>query len=229
MNPILESFQSHDISLTEDEVERETTRAHERSGGLPLFAQGMTTIVAPHHSPSNPIGARFADLVEDALRTSNIDAASADTQMQLSREQVALFADGFGPPPMDPRAKAVLQLAAMQATSLSIEESAKILGASVTEVGGWLEERGLYGIDAGGECRLPIFQLDEDGHPIPHIREVLPHVSPSIHPVGVLHWFTEPNPDLASEETHFAPLSPRNWLLQKLPTDPVCELAKHVG
>ena len=70
---------------------------------------------------------------------------------------------------------------------------------------------------------------DEQGYPIPHVREVLPSLSRNIHPVGVLHWFTEPNPDLASEETHYASLSPRMWLMRELPTEPVRELAKHVG
>ena len=59
--------------------------------------------------------------------------------------------------------------------------------------------------------------------------EVLPHLNRAIHPVGILHWFTKPNPDLASEETRYASLSPKMWLMRELPTDPVRDLPKHVG
>ena len=218
MDQLTETLQEYDIALSEDEVGREVARAIELSGGLPEYARALL-------GPGAPLESHFVEIVAETLGQTK----DAGPRQQLTPEQIRLFQSGFGRAPVDPRAKAVLELAAMRATALTIEQAAEVFGASAHEVQGWVDERGLYGIEAGAERLLPIFQLDERGHPLPHIREVLPHLSRSIHPVGVLHWFTEPNPDLASEETHYAALSPRNWLMRELPAEPVLELAKHVA
>jgi hypothetical protein len=45
-----------------------------------------------------------------------------------------------------------------------------------------------------------------------------------LHPIGVYHWFTTPNPDLAPENLGRA-LSPREWLLTGHSPIVVAELA----
>lgn len=233
MNHLQEVFQAHDISLSEDEVSREVERAIEVSGGLPEYirtlADGGWSDGAEVRFTAAPVQDRVGEIVAETLGRAKRAGLESDSGQQLTSAQINLFRRGFGAAPIDPRAKAVLELAAMHATALTFEQAARVFGASVEDVQGLIAERRLYGIEAGGEHRIPIFQLDEQGHPLPHIGEVLPHLSQSIHPVGVLHWFTDPNPDLASEETHYASLSPRTWLLSELPAEPVCELAKYVA
>ena len=233
MDNLLETLRAHDISLSEDEVGREVLRAVELSGGFPQYVQTCLgagpSDVAGFQSAATPMGARFVDVVQKTLSAAEDAGVESSTEQQLTPEQVALFRSGFGPSPIDPQAKAVLEMAAMQATALTLEQAATVFEASVAEVQEWVDEGSLYGIKVAGEWLLPIFQLDGQGRPIPHVGEVLPHLDRAIHPVGILHWFTEPNPDLACEETHYASLSPKTWLMRELPSDPVRELAKHVG
>ncbi len=233
MDPVLEALQAHDISLSEDDVNREVFRAFEASGGLPPFVRAALGLpssqFAPAHFGATPFGTRFVDVVEQTLRHSEAAGLEWSGGEQLTADQMQLFRSGFGPAPIDPRAKATLELAAMLVTALTVEQAAAVFDAPVEEVQRWIDDGSLYGIEADGEYRLPIFQLDDQGHPIPQVREVFPFLSRAIHPVGVLHWFTEPNPDLASEETRYASLSPKTWLMQRLPPEPVRELAKHVA
>ena len=233
MDPVLEALQAHDISLSEDEVSREVVRAIEATGGLPAYVRPVLGLPSSQFAPSNflatPVGNQFVNVVEQTLHGLDTVGMELSGARQLTAAQIQLFKSGYGPEPIDPRAKAILELAAMLATALTVEQAAQVFATPVEEVQGWIDDGSLYGIDADGEYRLPIFQFDDQGQPIPQVREVLPYLSSTIHPVGVLHWFTEPNPDLASEETHYASLSPKTWLMQKLPPEPVRELAKHVA
>lgn len=233
MDNLLDALKAHAISLSEDEVGHEIVRALELSGGLPVYVRPFLgagpSDVPGFQSADTPVGARFVDFVDKTISIAEEGELESGSEQQLTREQVELFRSGCGRSPIDPRARAVLELAAIQATALTVEQAATVLGASADEVRGSIDAGVLYGIEAGGAWLLPIFQLDDEGHSIPHVEEVLPLLNRTVRPVGILHWFTDPYPDLASEETHYASLSPKTWLLRKLPTEPVPELAKHVA
>jgi len=81
----------------------------------------------------------------------------------------------------------------------------------------------LYGLQVRGAWRIPAFQFEGEGL-LPRLDEVIPALPKDLHPVGVYHWFTEPNPDLSSEEGEHQ-ISPREWLLAGYPPRAVAELA----
>lgn len=231
MTRLQETLKAHHISLSDGVADHEFRRAINLSGGVPGYVRDLHGLDSAAETltmvEATPLGSRFVGAVDQALSQAEEAANAADSGEQLTAAQVELFERGFGPPPVDPQAQAALELAAMQMTALTVEEAASLVGNTAEQVRERVAERSLYSIQLGQEHRLPIFQLDETGQPIPHLSEVLPHLNPQLHPVGVLHWFNEPSPDLSCEATQYASLSPRAWLLRDLPLAPVRELAKH--
>ncbi len=82
----------------------------------------------------------------------------------------------------------------------------------------------LYGLRVGSEWRIPDFQFAH-GRLVPGFAEVAAALRPGLHPVAVLNWFCNPNPDLAALDDEERRLSPRDWLGLGLSPDPVAALA----
>ncbi len=143
-------------------------------------------------------------------------------------ETAALRRGGFtmGPAPSDPSsalARTVAEYAALRQKSLTVAEAALQLGVDPSRVRQLLAARQLYGLQVKGAWRIPAFQLEGE-RLLPGLDEVVPMLPKNLHPVGVYHWFTEPNPDLTSAEVEHQ-LSPREWLLAGYPSRTVAELA----
>jgi hypothetical protein len=118
-------------------------------------------------------------------------------------------------------ARTAAEYAALHDTSLTVAETAQRLGVDPSRVRQLLAARKLYGLQIKGAWRIPAFQFEGE-RLLPGLDEVVPALPKDLHPVGIFHWFTEPNPDLSSEEHR---MSPRDWLLAGYPPRAVAELA----
>jgi len=124
-------------------------------------------------------------------------------------------------------------IALRTATALAVIE---VEGATVAEVAAALHvsparirqralERTLYAIRVGDEWRLPRWQFDDDGRPIPGIATVVAALSRGVHPVAVWRFLSEPNPDL---EILDEPVSPLEWLRTGGDPAPVAAVAREL-
>lgn len=125
----------------------------------------------------------------------------------------------------DPVLRGALEYAALRATALTTKEAAARLGVNDSRIRQRLAERALYGLKVDDEWRLPIFQFEEKGGLVPNIDRVFPQLDEGLSAIAVFHWFTSPNPDLASPETNEEPVSPIAWLKLGLDPEAVAELA----
>ena len=128
------------------------------------------------------------------------------------------------------RVRTALTFGALCATGFTLPETTRLLRFDEYTVSKLVKKRHLYiaSATAAVPTRLPLFQFDSGGL-VPNLDNVLPRLDAAMHPVGVFNWFTSPNPDLALEQTHFEPTSPRDWLLRRYSSEPVCRLATSVA
>jgi len=111
----------------------------------------------------------------------------------------------------DPFLRTRVKYATLVAEGWTVADIATALGTSVQWVRKQLRDRALLGVKHGDEWRLPRFQFEENGKPLPGIQRVLPHLDAAKSVVAIYNWFTTPDPDL-SADGHV--LSPRQWLAE---------------
>jgi hypothetical protein len=168
-------------------------------------------------------------LFEDALQDMRRTLFPPEPANDLSAPEVAaLRQGGFEMAPFSPErsqrlAQTVAEYAVLQNTSLTAGEAAQKLGVDPSRVRQLLAARKIYGLQVRGVWKIPIFQFADD-RLLPGLEEVVPALSTDLHPIGVYHWFTTPNPDLAPDELG-RPLSPRDWLLTGHSPSVLAELA----
>jgi len=173
----------------------------------------------------------LARAVEDALAAAGGVPPYPMPSDTLGPHQLELLAKGGfeleGPDLglRDPVLRGALEYAALRATALTTKEAAARLGVNDSRIRQRLADRALYGLKVDDEWRLPIFQFEEGGGLVPSIDRVLPRLDASLSALAVFHWFTSPNPDLASPETNGEPVSPIAWLELGLDPEAVVELA----
>jgi hypothetical protein len=148
--------------------------------------------------------------------------------------------DGGPAPGDDPIGQAVAAYAALMETALSIKEVAQGLGRNESRIRQRLLERSLYGIRRGRNWLLPLFQFELEERQgertlkgvVPGLDQVLPALSPELHPVSVWRWFTSPSTELVGDElgdqSPQRPVSPRDWLLAGRNPKAVAELARDI-
>jgi len=171
-----------------------------------------------------------ARAMEVALVESGFRLPYPDPRKELKAEQVELLARGgfeldrleFGLD--DPIARTAFEYAVLRATALTTQQAAKRLGVNDSRVRQRLLERVLYGIKAGDQWRLPVFQFARKGL-VSGIQRVLPRLPKSLNPVAVYRWFHTPNPDLEEREAQGRALTPLQWLQSGNDPDVVAELA----
>jgi hypothetical protein len=120
-------------------------------------------------------------------------------------------------------ARTTAEYAVLRDTSITASEASRKLGVDPSRVRQLLAARKIYGLLIRGAWKIPIFQFD-DAHLLPGLEEVMPALPKDLHPIGIYHWFTTPNPDLVSEDSE-RELSPREWLLTGRSPRVVAELA----
>lgn len=168
-------------------------------------------------------------LLEEALDEMRRVLFPEDPAADLpAAETAALQRGGFTMEPADSGpastlARTAAEYAVLREPSLTAAETARRLGVDISQVHQLLASRQLYGLQVRGAWRIPAFQFEGE-HLLPGLDEVVPALPKDLHPVGIYHWFTEPNPDLSSEEGEHR-MSPRDWLLAGHPPRAVAELA----
>lgn len=115
----------------------------------------------------------------------------------------------------------------LRATSLSVEQASRRLGVNTSRVRQRLAERSLYGFKEGSTWVLPSFQFLGKGL-VPGIDVVLRSLPPDIGPLGVVQWFSIPNPDLYTRDDEERAQTPLQWLLAGNPPGPAAELAAYL-
>ncbi|MCZ7537646.1 MAG: hypothetical protein M5T61_18190 [Acidimicrobiia bacterium] len=166
----------------------------------------------------------LARAVEDALAAAGGVPPYPTPSETLGADQVELLArggfdlQGSDLGLRDPVLRGALEYAALRVTALTTNEAAARLDVNEERIQQRLTERTLYGLKVDDEWRLPVFQFKERHGLVPNIDRVLPRLDENLSAVAVFHWFTTPNPDLASAETHDEPVSPIAWL--RLGLDP---------
>lgn len=183
------------------------------------YTLGCATKAGPDGEWRTRLTQADAELLEQGF-----GAWAANENRERAAEVTELLESGIGRSFVDPFVRAALELAAMNATAITVDEAARRTDQGVEQLNDQIKRRGLLAFDG----RIPVFQFAEESKFVPHLGDVLPELIPNVHPVGVLHWFSEPNPDLVCEATAYDPVSPRTWLMSDLPVAPVKELARHV-
>lgn len=120
----------------------------------------------------------------------------------------------------DPSARFIASFATMVATSMTPTEVAELLGVDPSRIRQRLGNRTLLGFKVGMEWRIPRFQFDGN-RLVPGVERVFPRIEPDMHPVGILRWFTLPDPDLEVDDVA---VSPRDWLLSGGNPDAIADL-----
>ena len=133
---------------------------------------------------------------------------SADEAVILRQGGLDLEPHDYGTD--DPFLRSRVKYAALVAEGWTAAEVAAALGTSVQWVRKQLRDRALLGAKQGDAWRLPRFQFDEDGKPLPGLQRVLPQLDPNKSLVSVYNWFTTPDADLRADGQM---MSPRRWLL----------------
>ena len=224
MNTIRDVLKAHDIELSDVALAQTLRHAVQfcEGGGDDVDRLSATL----DGIADDALEVRFATTLKDALDAMAIGTTD-DDEAELTEAEVGLLKDGFETSFVDPRARVALEQATMMVTSVSIDDVASRTNWNVAQVHKQIKHGGLLAFRETDGYRIPAFQFAKDGTPVPHLSEVLPELIPNVHPVGVLHWFTAPNPDLVCEATAYDPVSPKDWLMRGLPPEPVRELAKH--
>jgi excisionase family DNA binding protein len=155
----------------------------------------------------------FLDMVREALAGLRTKPA-VDPRSQFSEAEVAaLERGGFDLRPPGRAGQAVLartaaEYVAMLDDALSVAQAAKRLRVDQSRIRQLLSNGSLYGVKVRGEWRLPTFQFTARGT-VPGIQEPLRALPGDLHPIAVLEWFRNPDPDLEIEDD---PVSPLDWL-----------------
>ena len=235
--PIMDILKAHGWHFRVDDVNREIGSAINTVGGNRAFVRRhsvFTWAEYPNIATAQAAGdiAVFGIAVDQALTDAAKRRESNLPDGQLAAPEVALLrahcpTAELVSSSINPSIRTVIKLAAICATGLTPSRVAPLLHSGVAVVEEWMRKRLLYSVAVanGAARRLPLFQFDDSGSLIPNVLRVLPKIDRTVHPVGVFNWFTSPSPDLASCETDFVPISPRDWLLRGYPSEPISRLA----
>ena len=244
--PIVAVLERHGIHVAVDVLRREVRNAADSVAGDPPFVardrridwSRLLTAPDAYELQQQPFGEllrAFAATLDHELREQERRRSAAVPNNQLTVQQRrCLQLDKFRREQRNqhlaPRVRTALKLGALCATGFTLPETARLLRLDQRVVSDLVKRGLLYSASATPvvPTRLPLFQFDAHGL-VPKVQKVLPVLDPAIHPVGVFNWFTSPNPDLALEQTRFAPTSPRDWLLRHYSSEPVCRLAAAVA
>ena len=173
--------------------------------------QAAARFVREHRQAPPPTTAPLSDAERELLRdagASGLDDDDADPAAPMD------FVDVVG------------QYAQLLAGAYTTEAVCRRLGVVASRVRQRVVERSLYAIDAAdGQRRFPAFQFADPVGALPRLRDVLPEIDRSVHPVTVERFFLTPHGDLESDLAERV-LSPRDWLILELPVDKVVLLAR---
>jgi excisionase family DNA binding protein len=174
----------------------------------------------------------FVWLVLEVLVSQRKLLAQKVTRPLSAAEEKAYSAGGFdlrerSRQEAGPLERTMAKYAALIADALSIREAARLLALHPATIQRRLHRRSLYGLRLRGRWLLPRFQFDGE-KVLLGLEDVLPAISPEIHPVAVSQFFVTPQDDLVVDELP-GPLSPREWLATGQHPDRVAALARQLA
>lgn len=114
----------------------------------------------------------------------------------------------------------------MDASGLSADEVAKRLNLKASTVRHYKANRKLYSYSVGGRLIFPEWQFTPNGAVVPGLDKVLPVICDGAHPQTVAGFFLTPQPEFILRGKA---QTPRQWLVEGGPTDPVVELARGIS
>jgi hypothetical protein len=167
--------------------------------------------------------------METALTAARFEVPYPDPRATFSPSQLRLLKEGgFSVEQRelgvdDPIVQTAFEYALLRSTALTTRQAADRLGVNDSRVRQRLGEGALFGIKAGDEWRLPLFQFAPEGL-VPGIDRVLAQLPRNLNPVVVHRWFRTPNPDLEGADGNAQ--SPLDWLQTGNDPDVVAELAR---
>jgi hypothetical protein len=170
----------------------------------------------------------LAELLSEALEAEGRAAATG-----LSRPEAEFLAEHSGlkmsardvqngRPPVVGRL--ATELGAL-ARSVSTEELARRWELDGSRVRHRARDGALYSVRVGRSLRFPLWQFDEQFHPVPGLATVLRALPEGLHPAEVEGWMTSPNTNLVVDDE---PVSARDWLLRGGGLPAVTELAQSI-
>jgi hypothetical protein len=201
------------------------TRTQKAEEGLAAFAAALRA-----RARQKGRKARLSDQEVEAVatRVALLDMAAREVgayaprppgqEGALSEQERMALDEGFGgkprpvpPGPDHPHTRYLAELARLRADSMSVEETARLLGVNESRIrqrlGG--RQRTLLGIKVGRSWR--VFRYQFDGKElVPGLDRVIAAMPRGREPVGDHHWLTRPDPELALDDDTL--VSPLTWL-----------------
>jgi hypothetical protein len=197
----------------------------------------LQAVLQAHGITASPrqLAEYLAEAVEAMEEGALIPAARELPEAELEVLRSGGFDVDAGPSEQDdPIARASAAYSALMETALTIKAVAAALGRNESRIRQRLLQRSLYGIRRGRGWLLPLFQFQVEERKgtrtvkgvVPGIEQVIPALSPELHPVSVWRWFTSPSTELTDEATPDKAISPRDWLLAGRDPKLVADLAR---
>lgn len=115
--------------------------------------------------------------------------------------------------------------AAMAATSISVKAAAAWMGLDPSRIHHRIGDRALCAYKLGARLRLPLWQFQEDGTPLPNLRAILAALPSDLHPLAVNGFMLSQSTDLEIDDQ---PVSPVHWLTSGGNVGAVVALAKDI-
>ncbi len=239
--PIIAVLKRHGLDFPPEAVRREICKAAQSVVGDPPFvarppvdwSQFLETAPAPSNQQQALLAFTTAldyELCEQAQRRNE-----AVPNHQLTAHERQHFGLAHPHPNsqngcLPARLRSALKFGVLCATGFTLPETARLLNSDEHTLSNMVGKRSLYVAPPtpAVPTRLPLFQFHSRGL-VPGMKNILPRLDAAIHPVGVFNWFTSPHPDLALRQSGFEPTSPRDWLLHRYSSEPVCRLAASVA
>lgn len=239
--PIVAVLARHGFHVPVDAVRREICEVAQNVVGDPPFvsrprvnwARLLGTAPAPQHLQHILLAFSTAldhELTEQGGRRLEALPKHQLTAAQRQRLGLTHLHDDRQNACLSSRLRSAFTFGALCATGFTLPETARLLRSDERTVSDLVKKRSLYITPPAPALptRLPLFQFHSRGL-VPNVENVLPRLDVAIHPVGVFNWFTSPSPDLALKQSDYEPTSPRDWLLHRYSSEPVCRLAASVA
>ncbi len=130
----------------------------------------------------------------------------------------------------DPLLETAAKYAAILESSLTPTDAAQRMAISPGRLRQLIADRSVYSIRLEGRRFVPIFQFQspEGTRLVPNIGQVNRALTPDLHPVEVLNWYTTPSADLYIPSQPRASVSPLDWLKGGGNMETLRHLAAHI-
>jgi hypothetical protein len=183
------------------------------------------------------VARRLAEIeaaVGELLATTTGGAQGTEPGGLTAAEARVLASGGLDTSPLrageeEPLIETALEYARLLQSSLSVEQTAQLLGVNPSRVRQRLtgHPRTLYGLKEGRSWRVPRFQF-AGRKPVPGIATVIGALPPDLHPVAVRRWFALPHPDLRVDPDEARSVAPLEWLRTGRAPEVVADLARDI-